>query len=66
MMVESSPTVTRLGKSHGVTFSDEEEEDDTIVQEMRTSAWTNPITATIMKTIFYVLVWYTFSTCLTL
>jgi hypothetical protein len=62
----SSPTVTRLGKSHGVTFSDEEEDDDTIVQEMRTSAWTNPITATIMKTIFYVLVWYTFSTCLTL
>jgi hypothetical protein len=66
MTVESSPTVTRLGKSHGVTFSDEEEDDDTIVQEMRTSAWTNPITATIMKTIFYVLVWYTFSTCLTL
>ncbi|CAK9860372.1 unnamed protein product [Sphagnum jensenii] len=66
IVVESSPTVTRLGKSHGVTYSDEEEDDDTIVQEMRTSAWTNPITATIMKTIFYVLVWYTFSTCLTL
>lgn len=57
--VDLSPR-SRLGKDHGVPFLEEE-----VVSVLRSST-SNPVTSTILKTLLYVLVWYTFSTCLTL
>jgi hypothetical protein len=58
--VDLSPRSRLSGKDHGITFLEEE-----AVADLRPTT-SNPIFITIMKTLFYVLVWYTFSTCLTL